>query len=281
MNNKFNRRIKTYNKKIKFLMEYSNYREINSKAAEMSFYLLLSFFPFLIFTISLVVYTPIIKLSKYIFLLKKILPLSAFNIVSSLIQSAIENRSFSFLILSFILAMYTMSRAVISLIRGMNRSYNIRETRPYFEVLFISLVFVIMIVVLIFTSMIFLVFGEKLGSFLFNLIGLDQYFMYIWNLCRYIVGVITVIIILMNLYRFTPNKKLSFKQVLPGAIVSTLCWLIASFCYSFYSNNFARYDIIYGSLGGIIVLMTWVYLSSWTILIGCEINARLYKRHIR
>ena len=281
MNNKFNRRIQTYSKKIKFIMEYSNYREINSKAAEMSFYLLLSFFPFLIFTISLVVYTPIIKLSKYIFLLKKILPLSAFNIVSSLIQSAIENSSFSFLILSFILAMYTMSRAVLSLIRGMNRSYNIRETRPYFEVLFISLVFVIMIVVLIFTSMIFLVFGEELGSFLFNLIGLDQYFMYIWNLCRYIVGVITVIIILMNLYRFTPNKKLSFKQVLPGAIVSTLCWLIASFCYSFYSNNFARYDIIYGSLGGIIVLMTWVYLSSWTILIGCEINARLYKRNIR
>ena len=177
--------------------------------------------------------------------------------------------------------MYTMSRAVLSLIRGMNRSYNIRETRPYFEVLFISLVFVIMIVVLIFTSMIFLVFGEKLGSFLFNLIGLDQYFMYIWNLCRYIVGIITVIIILMNLYRFTPDKKLSFKDVLPGAILSTLCWLVASFCYSFYSNNFARYDIIYGSLGGIIALMTWVYLSSWTILIGCEINAKLYKRKIR
>lgn len=281
MKNKLNSKYQTYSKKMKFLMEYSNYREINSKAAEISFYLLLSFFPFLIFTISLVVYTPIIKLSKYIFLLKKILPLSAFNIVSSLIQSAIENRSFSFLILSFILAMYTMSRAVLSLIRGMNRSYNIRETRPYFEVLFISLVFVIMLVVLIFTSMIFLVFGERLGSFLFNLIGLDQYFMYIWNLCRYVVGIITVIIILMNLYRFTPNKRLSFKEVLPGAIVSTLCWLVASFCYSFYSNNFARYDIIYGSLGGIIVLMTWVYLSSWTILIGCEINARLYKRKIR
>ncbi len=178
MNNKFNRRIQTYSKKIKFLMEYSNYREINSKAAEMSFYLLLSFFPFLIFTISLVVYTPIIKLSKYIFLLKKILPLSAFNIVSSLIQSAIENRSFSFLILSFILAMYTMSRAVLSLIRGMNRSYNIRETRPYFEVLFISLVFVIMIVVLIFTSMIFLVFGEELGSFLCNYDSSIDFYIY-------------------------------------------------------------------------------------------------------
>lgn len=270
-----------YNKKIKFIMEYSNYREINSKAAEISFYLLLSIFPFLIFSISAVVYTPVIKLSKYIFVLGKFLPSSVFKMISALTKSAIENRSFSFLIFSFILAMYTMSRAVQALIRGMNKSYNIRETRSYFEVLFISLVFVIMLILLIFISVIFLVFGENLGSFLFNLIGLDKYFMYIWNLCRYIIGISTVIIILTNLYKFTPNKKLSFKQVIPGAVVSTFCWIIVSLCYSFYANNFARYDIIYGSLGGIIVLMTWVYLSSWTILIGCEINARLYKRKIR
>ena len=281
MKQSLNNKYQKYNKKVRFIMEYSNYREINSKAAEISFYLLLSLFPFLIFTISLVVYTPLIKLSKYIFVLDKMLPNSIFKIVSALTQSAIDNRSFNFLILSFILAMYTMSRAVLCLIRGMNKSYNIRETRPYFEVLFISLVFVIMLLVLIFISMIFLVFGENIGSFLFNLIGLDQYFMYIWNLCRYIIGIVTVIIILMNLYRFTPNKKLTFKEVMPGAVVSTFCWIIASFCYSFYSSNFARYDIIYGSLGGIIVLMTWVYLSSWTILIGCEINARLYKRKIR
>ena len=281
MKQSLNNKYQKYNKKVRFIMEYSNYREINSKAAEISFYLLLSLFPFLIFTISLVVYTPLIKLSKYIFVLDKMLPNSIFKIVSALTQSAIDNRSFNFLILSFILAMYTMSRAVLCLIRGMNKSYNIRETRPYFEVLFISLVFVIILLVLIFISMIFLVFGENLGSFLFNLIGLDQYFMYIWNLCRYIIGIVTVIIILMNLYRFTPNKKLTFKEVMPGAVVSTFCWIIASFCYSFYSSNFARYDIIYGSLGGIIVLMTWVYLSSWTILIGCEINARLYKRKIR
>lgn len=281
MKQSLNNKYQKYNKKVRFIMEYSNYRKINSKAAEISFYLLLSLFPFLIFTISLVVYTPLIKLSKYIFVLDKMLPSSIFKIVSALTQSAIDNRSFNFLILSFILAMYTMSRAVLCLIRGMNKSYNIRETRPYFEVLFISLVFVIMLLVLIFISMIFLVFGENIGSFLFNLIGLDQYFMYIWNLCRYIIGIVTVIIILMNLYRFTPNKKLTFKEVMPGAVVSTFCWIIASFCYSFYSSNFARYDIIYGSLGGIIVLMTWVYLSSWTILIGCEINARLYKRKIR
>ena len=270
--------IQSHIKKIKFIMEYSNYREINSKAAEISFYLLLSFFPFLIFTISIVVYTPIIKISRYIFVLKKIMPESAFTIVSSLIQSAIENRSFSFLVLSFFLAIYTMSRALLSLIRGMNRSYNIRETRPYFELLFISLVFVIMLILLVLSSMILLVFGEDLGAFIFNLIGFDEYFMKIWNICRYAVGIATIIIILMNLYKFTPNKRLTFREVIPGAIVSTICWLVASICYSYYSSNIASYDMVYGSLGGIIVLITWVYLSSWTILIGCEINARLYKR---
>ena len=70
--------------------------------------------------------------------------------------------------------------------------------------------------------MIFLVFGEKLGAFIFNIVGLDQYIMHIWNLCRYIIGIVTVIIVIMNLYKFTPNKKLTFKEVLPGAIVSTL-----------------------------------------------------------
>lgn len=281
MKNTLINRIKNYNKKIRFFMEYSNYKGIKSKAAEMSFYLLLSVFPFFIFTISLVVYTPIIKLSRYMYILKEIMPKSAFYIVSSLVQSAIENRSFSFLISSFALTMYTMSRAVVSLIRGMNKSFNIRETRPYFEVLFISLVFVIMLIVLIFISMIFLVFGENLGLFLFNLIGIDKYFIHIWDLCRYIVGITTIIIILINLYKFTPNKRLTFRQVIPGAIVSTICWLVVSFSYSFYSNNYARYDVIYGSLGGIIVLMTWVYLISFAILIGCEINARLYKRNIR
>lgn len=280
MKKSFNNGVQHYSKKIKFIMEYCNYREINSKAAEISFYLLLSVFPFLIFTISLVVYTPIIKISRYIVVLKTIIPKSAFDLISTLIQSAIDNRSFNFLILSCALTMYTMSRAILALIRGMNKSYNIRETRPYFQLLFISLIFVIMLILLLFSTMILLVFGEDLGSLLFNIIGLDQYFMKIWNLCRYAAGISMVIIVLMNLYRFTPNKRLSFKQVLPGAIVSTLCWVIASICYSYYSSNIASYDMVYGSLGGIIVLITWVYISSWSILIGSEINARLYKREI-
>ena len=115
----------------------SNIGEINSKAAEMSFYLLLSLFPFLMFSISSIVYIPIIHLNKYIMILENIMPESAYDLVSSLIYSAIDNRSMSLLITSFFLTVWASSRAVRSLIKAMNQSYRIKETRSYFKTIFI------------------------------------------------------------------------------------------------------------------------------------------------
>ncbi|RDY24220.1 YihY/virulence factor BrkB family protein [Romboutsia maritimum] len=265
-------------KNIINVIKNSNYSEINSKAAEVSFYLLLSIFPFLIFTISSIVYIPIIHLNRYINLLKNIMPESAYNMVASIINSAIENRSFSFLLLSFFLTVWTTSRAVRALIKGINRSYNLIEDRSYFKVLKIALIFTIILLLLIFSSMIFLVFGEKIGYFIFNLIGLNKIFIGVWNICRYTIGVITVIIIFMSLYMYTPNKKIKVKEAIPGAVVSTFGWILVSLIYSYYTNYYANYEVIYGSIGGIIVLMTWIYLSSWAILIGFEVNSILYFR---
>ncbi|RDY28393.1 YihY/virulence factor BrkB family protein [Romboutsia weinsteinii] len=260
------------------IIRNSYYSDINSKAAEISFYLILSLFPFLMFTISTIVYIPVIHLNKYILLLQNIIPPSAFELIYSIINSARDNRSLSFIIMSFILTMWTSSRAVVALIKATNRAYRMKESRSYIKRLRIALIFTLILLLLIFSSMIFLVYGEKLGYFIFNLIGLDNIFMKIWNICRYTGGITTVIIIFVSLYVYTPNKKIMMKEALPGAIVSTFGWLIVSFGYSYYTNYYARYDVIYGSIGGIIVLMTWMYLSSWAMLIGLEVNARIYLR---
>lgn len=255
---------------------------ISSRAAEVSFYMLLSVFPFLLFTISSVVFIPMVYLDKYINLLSSIVPPTAFNIIESLIRSIIGNRSIKLLITSFFLAIWSMSKAVKSLIRGVNRSYGVNENRSFFEVLFISLIFTAMLLLLLIISMILLIFGEKLGTFVFNLIGMNNYFMYIWNVLRYTIGIIIVIIVLVALYTVTPNTEVLYKDALPGAVFSTFSWIIVTYIYSFYVNNFSSYDVIYGSLGGIIVLITWLYLSSYTILLGSELNARLlYKKRNR
>ena len=273
--------MKNLNKKyISYIIKKSNYIEINSKAAEISFYLLLFIFPFLIFTISIVVYIPTFTLNKSILIIKNIIPESAFNITISIINSAMENKNLGFLISSFIFTLWTSSRLIRTLIRWMNKSYNVKETRSFIKVSIISFIFTLSILGVIFSSTILLVFGKFLGDFIFNLIGLDSIFIYIWNVLRYIVGIFTIIIIMINLYKYTPNKNLKIKDVIPGSIISTLVWLSISFFYSYYANNFSNYEVIYGSLGGVIILITWLYLSSWSILIGLEVNVQLYFKKI-
>ena len=273
------RKLNIYN--LKNISKKLNYNEVNSKAAEMSFYLLLSIFPFLIFTISMAVYLPQLQLNKSIDIIQSIIPESAFHIVLPIINSAIDNKSLSLLILSFVFTLWTSSRAIRSLIRWMNKSYNVKESRTFINVFIISFIFTISIFVIIFSSTILLVFGKLIGYIIFGLIGLNEVFMYIWNILRYIVGISTFIIILIKLYKFTPNKKILTKDVLPGAMVATLVYLVISLAYSYYTNRFSNYNIIYGSIGGIIILITWLYLSSWSILIGHEVNVRLYFRRYK
>ena len=76
-------------------------------------------------------------------------------------------------------------------------------------------------------------------------------------------------------------KMIKTKDVIPGSIIATLAWFLISFFYSYYTNNYSNYEVIYGSIGGIIVLITWLYLSSWSILIGLEVNVRLYFRKLK
>ena len=77
------------------------------------------------------------------------------------------------------------------------------------------------------------------------------------------------------------HKNIKTKDVIPGSIIATLAWFLISFFYSYYTNNYSNYEVIYGSIGGIIVLITWLYLSSWSILIGLEVNVRLYFRKLK
>lgn len=261
---------------ISQIIDTSIYTLISTRASEMSFYLLLAFFPFLIFTINIVGYIPIIHINKSIVFLENIMPQSTVIFILELIDYAIENRSISFLIMSFYMTLWTSSRSIRAFIRNSNKSYKVKETRSFIKISITSFLFTITLLMLIFLSIIFLVYGKKIGHILFNLIGLDKVFMYIWNIVRYTVGIGSIILILISLYRYAPNKKLRIKEAMPGAVIATFSWILISLFYSYYVNNFSNYEVIYGSIAGIIVLITWIYLSSYTLFIGLEVNTRLY-----
>jgi membrane protein len=253
---------------------------IPSKGAEISFYLLLSFFPLLIFIITLISYIPMIHLNLYINSLSKFMPSNAYSIVSYIIGRAISDKSTNLLIISFFIALWSATNAVTAIIRGINKAYDQEETRPFIKVIAISQLFTIELVLLITFSLVLVVYGNKISDFIINFLNFDNYAFTILNWVRYIIAIITMLLLFLSLYMYTPNHRLRLKDVYPGAVFSTICWITSSVIFSYYANNYINYSLLYGSIGGIVALLSWLYLSSMVILIGAELNAAFYFRKI-
>ena len=258
-----------------------NLNDINSRAAAMSYYLLLSIFPFLIFMINLLGFIPIIHINKFLYSFDDLIPRTAFIMVRSIIDSAVSQKSISLTVMSFTFTLWSSSRAVRVFIKGINKSYNVLETRSFLKLIIISFYFTVELIVLIVSSMVFLLYGEKVGYVIFKFLGLSKIFIPTWNLFRYSFVIAITIWIVSSLFRYGPNKKIPLIEAMPGAILSIFGWILVSVVFSFYTNNFSNYQVIYGSIGGIIALLTWFYLSSWIMLLGCEVNALIYYRRQR
>lgn len=124
-----------------------------------------------------------------------------------------------------------------------------------------------------------LVFGEVLGKKLFSMFGRADIFLYLWAYLRILIPLIYMILIFALLYKFSPCtskiNEIPISSTFPGAVFTTLGWMITSIFFSYYVNNFGRYAITYGSLVGIILLLIWLFISSLIIILGGEINATL------
>jgi membrane protein len=191
-------------------------------------------------------------------------------------MSAVDNKSEYFIFVSLFLMLWSVSRAVKALIKGMNSAYRVCESRSFIKIMYISVLFTLALIALLFISIILLIYGEKIGYVIFSFIRLDYIFIPVWNVTRYSIGLLTTIFIFVLMYKYTPNKKVKIKEVIIGSVFSTFAWFFVSYFYSYYTNNLANYEAIYGSIAEIIVLITWIYFSSWVIVIGYEINARIF-----
>ncbi|MEG2789608.1 MAG: YihY/virulence factor BrkB family protein [Romboutsia sp.] len=258
-----------------------NINDVNSRAAAMSYYLLLSIFPFLIFMINLLGFIPMIHINKFLYSFDDLIPRTAFAMIQSIIDSAVNEKSISLTVMSFTFTLWSSSRAVRVFIKGINKSYSLIETRSFFKLIIISFYFTVELIVLIVSSMVFLLYGEKVGYLVFKFLGLSKLFIPTWNLFRYSFVIAITIWIVSSLFRYGPNKKITLIEAMPGAILSIFGWVLVSVVFSFYTNNFSNYQVIYGSIGGIIALLTWFYLSSWIMLLGCEVNALIYYKSQR
>src|SRR5690606_33581766 len=116
------------------------------------------------------------------------------------------------------------------------------------------------------------VFGKNIGIYIFSKLGKTAEFIHVWSTIRWFISSLILFIVFSVVYTITPNRKIQCLTVLPGAIFSTVGWIASSIGFSFYVNNFGNYTLMYGSLGVIIVLIIWFYLTGAVLIIGGEIN---------
>lgn len=260
------------------------YRIINhdtfSYGGSLSYFLVLSIFPFLISLINAINFSGILN-PDYIFSLIKVLPTDIQNIVSNFLIEIQNSSSGSFFTISFVVGLFTASTAVFKLINIINLSYGFAEKRGFIKLRLLALFFTIALIIMFFLLIFTQIFGEIIYVNVMNYLGIkNEFFDKMWRIAKNAIPILYMLITFVLLYKFSPSKSsenmVTFKGVLPGAIFSTIGLIIASIVFGFYVTNFGKYSITYGSLGGIIIFLVWLYLLSIIILIGAEINSTLY-----
>jgi membrane protein len=246
--------------------------DISGLSAQITYYLILSFFPFLLFLLNTLSFTPI-STSDFTQNVLKFLPQETNLLIFSIINETLGARSITLLSLGMLATIWTSSKSISAIIKGLNKAYNSNENRPLWKIKIMGIFFTIGLAIIIIFTFLLLIFGQFINNFLLGFLGAKKIIYLVWELIRYVIPLISMIMVFSLLYKFAPNHYLKLSDVIFGSIFTTLGWLCTSLAFSFYVNHFGRYSKIYGSIGGMIALLVWLYISSKIILIGGEINA--------
>lgn len=264
--------------KIKLLFKDILFRinddNVFALASQLSYSIFFSIFPFMIFLMAvLALFTR--DGSNVLEWIRIFIPGQIDKFFSGTIIKVVESGNAKLLPISLIGTFYAASTGISAVISCLNMAYDEKETRSLIKVGLISIIYTVFLMAVLIFVFVFLIFGEVNGKFLSDFFHISVYYKIIWNYFRIIFSSIILFLLFVSLYYFIPCRKLTLKEVLPGSIFSEVGWFMISVMFSFYINNFTSYNVIYGSIGGVMAFLTWIYFCSLILLIGGELNASL------
>ncbi|KIQ94664.1 hypothetical protein LH47_01221 [Anoxybacillus thermarum] len=257
---------------VRELMKRFDEDEVFDLSAELAYFFLLSLFPFLLFLLTFLSYLPIPH-EDVIAFLSQYAPSETVHLIETNMRQLMELQSGKWLSFSVLATVWAASNGMSAIIRALNRAYDVKETRSFLVARGISILLTFAMIFVIIVALVFPVFGKMIGTFLFSAFGLSGVFLRIWETIRWFVSFIILFFVFSVLYVFAPSKYVRFRDVWSGSLFATVGWMVVSLAFSYYVNQFGNYSAMYGSLGGIIALMVWFYLSGMMIVLGGELNA--------
>ena len=247
--------------------------DIGARSAQMTYYWILAFFPFLIMLITLLSYTNIAE-GEFMAYLDKVVPSSVMPLIKQTLNQLIEYRSATLLSFGAIVSIWSSSAAVNVVIKGIHKAYSATDTRPFWIKKMISIGYTFVLLILLVGMIVFLVFGNNIGKYVLGLLVKDpKLYRPLWDLFRFSISLLVLLLGLYTLYRVVPRKHRQSNNVWPGTFFASFGWYIFSMLFSIYVDRFSNYSQMYGSIGGIFVLLIWLYTSGMVLLLGAEMNA--------
>ena len=247
-------------------------------AAALTYYAVLSIFPAFIAMISILglVVDPATITRVVTDTVSQLGPESAVDTVTRPIEQISANRSTAFLglIVGLALALWTASNYVGAFMRASNSIYERDEGRPFWKLrplqILVTLILVLMAALVVLALIVSGPVAEAIGS----AVGLGDTAVMVWDIAKWPVLLVVVMLMLAILYWSAPNAKpAGFRWISPGSVVAVLLWVLASAGFALYVANFSSYDKTYGALGGVIVFLVWMWITNIAVLIGAELNA--------
>jgi len=247
-------------------------------AAQLAYYFLMSLFPFLLLTVTLLGYLPFSS-NDALNIVKPYAPPDTYELIRNNLTLILDGNKGGVLSFSLVTTLYLASVAFRSIIHIMDNAYRVKEDRPFWKEVLLGFFLMIGILLALIVSLFLSVFGKIVGEWVFHIFGVVG-FSRIWYGIRWSLSSLVIFLALLSLYKFAPNTSIAFRQALPGALFATLGWQIFSLAFSYYVS-FMNYSLIYGNLGAMIVLVGWFYLSALVLILGGQMNAILCSLHER
>ena len=261
--------------------------EVLARAAQLSYFFLLALFPLLIFLITLLGYfngAGSHLQRRLIAYLGDVMPAASLHLVVDTLAEVTKNRGTGKLSLGLLLALWAASSGVNALAQALNAAYDVRETRPWWKVRLISIALTVALSVLLISALIVVLYSGRFGLAIASLIHEGAAFAFLWRILQWPVALAFVLVAFVMIYRFVPNvgakrqgkglRRSDYRRrwMSPGVVIAVALWLLVSLGFRLYLHFFNSYSATYGSLGALITLMLWFYLTGAAILLGGEIN---------
>ena len=271
------RRIGWFAKKI--LHRYHHYR-VGEHAAQTAFFLLLSIVPFLILLINLLgLIGRISFLDQYLIgELTGLVPEAVLNLVSGILDGILRESSWTLASFSFIGVLWAASNGLSVILRSLDKIYDLKKQSHFLKMRGNGLLLTVFLSIAILLSMLLIGFGDALLRQLAFLTGLPQLTGPTLRLLRFLFSLLFLALFFSGLYHFVGRTQMPYRHALPGALFAATAWLFLAQLFSFYVQSINSFTRLYGSLGGFIMVMLWLYYDSVVILTGGILNVALQER---